>query len=73
MPPTEQTRLDRDTERPWVPNPRLPHPFQSTTPIYYKSIHHQIFTTACGLCGRGRGARVHLLAEENDSPRWPLA
>ncbi len=61
-----------ENERPWVPDPRLPHAFQAASPIYYRTIHHQIFTLNCALCGHRRTSRLHLAAEENDSPRWPL-
>ncbi len=26
----------------------------------------------CGLCRRGKDDRLHLAAEANDAPRWPL-
>jgi hypothetical protein len=61
----------RSETKPWVPDPRLPHAFQAAPAIYYGSVHHQIFTPACQLCGHGRGARIHMAAEENDSPRRP--
>jgi hypothetical protein len=58
-------------EEPWVPDPRLPHPFQAAPTFYYRTIHHQIFTLACVLCGGRKRARIHLVAEESDSPNWP--
>ncbi len=62
-----------ESEKPWVPDPRLPHAFQAVQPIYYRTIHHQIFSLNCALCGHRRRSRLHLAAEENDSPRWPLS
>ncbi len=56
---------------PWIPDPRLPHAFQQAQPIYIRTVHHQIFTTVCILCGRGRRDPLHLAAEAAPS-RWPI-
>ena len=47
-----------------APDPRRPHNFQE--------VHSHVETSVCALSRRSRSDRIHLSAEENQSPRWGL-